>query len=92
MYLVDQGQFSEASPDELKAMDVKVEDLEGRCKQNQNELKEAQSQLKLVNSSITTEEARDLVQKVMFLNIIFQCISLAEIRSSNINICCELYS
>lgn len=62
--MVDQSQFSEASADELRAMDTKVEQLEKECRQNQDEVKDAQNQLKMVNSSMTTEEARALVSKV----------------------------
>ncbi|CAL8081035.1 unnamed protein product [Orchesella dallaii] len=64
VYLVDQSKLSDASPDDLKQMDEKVESLEKLCKQNQDAVKEAQSELKMVSSSMTTDEARALVTKL----------------------------
>lgn len=45
-------------------MDDQVTELEKVCKQNQEEVKAAQMQLKLLNSSMSTEEAKALVAKV----------------------------
>lgn len=67
VYTVDQTQFPESTSDELRAMDENVEQLEKLCKQNQDEVQQLNNQLKLVNSSMTTEEARALVAKVLLL-------------------------
>ncbi|ODM99011.1 Homologous-pairing protein 2 [Orchesella cincta] len=64
VYLVDQSKLSDAGADELKQMDEKVDSLEKLCKQNQEAVKEAQAQLKMVTSSMTTDEARALVTKL----------------------------
>lgn len=64
VYTVDQMQFPQATSDELRTMDENVEQLEKLCKQNQDEVHQLNNQLKLVNSSMTTEDARALVEKV----------------------------
>ncbi len=64
VYTVDQTQFPAATSDEIRTMDENVEQLEKLCKQNQDEVHQLNTQLKLVNSSMTTEDARALVENV----------------------------
>ncbi len=64
VYLIDQSGLSEATPEELRAMDIKVEELEKAIKEGEAGCKHAQSELKDLTSSLTTEEAKAQAEAV----------------------------
>jgi len=64
VYLLDQSRLSEASSDELRDMDAQVVDLEKRIKVEDANLKNLMTELKELNSSLTTEEAKAEVETV----------------------------
>ncbi|KAL4221911.1 PSMC3 interacting protein [Mactra antiquata] len=58
VYVADQSQFPEVDDSEIKSMDTNIGDLTKTLQINMDEIRQLESELKVLNSCLTTEEAQ----------------------------------